>query len=217
MTWDEVLSDLPLIAILRGIKPDEAAPVADALCLAGLKCLEAPLNSPSAMESIRRMREAVGERAMVGAGTVLTVDAVADAAAAGAQIVIAPNTDVAVIRAVNGSGMIALPGFFSPSEAFAAVAAGADGLKLFPAEAAGPSVLKAIKVVLPPDIPVFPVGGVTPEVMRAYREAGAAGFGIGSAIYRPGVTAHEAYERAFTFVRAWARIESTALHGTPSP
>ena len=151
----------------------------------------------------RMSSSGVGERAMVGAGTVLTVDAVADAAAAGAQIVIAPNTDEAVIRAVKRAGMIALPGFFSPSEAFRAIDAGADGLKLFPAEAAGPSVLKAIKVVLPPDIPVFPVGGVTSEVMRAYREAGAAGFGIGSAIYRPGVTAQEAYERALTFVQAW--------------
>jgi 2-dehydro-3-deoxyphosphogalactonate aldolase len=203
MTWDEVLRDLPLIAILRGITPDEAAPVADALCRAGLKCLEAPLNSPSAFESIRRMREAVGERALVGAGTVLTVDAVAAAAAAGAQIVIAPNTDEAVIGAAKQAGMIALPGFFSPSEAFRAVDAGADGLKLFPAEAAGPSVLKAIKAVLPPDIPVFPVGGATPEVMRSYREAGAAGFGVGSAIYRPGLTAQEAYERALMFVQAW--------------
>jgi 2-dehydro-3-deoxyphosphogalactonate aldolase len=203
MTWDEVLRDLPLIAILRGITPDEAAPVADALCRAGLKCLETPLGSLSALESIRRMREVVGERALVGAGTVLTVRAVADAAGAGARIVIAPNTDEAVIRAAKRAGMIALPGVFSPSEAFRAIDAGADGLKLFPAEGAGPSVLKAIKAVLPPSIPVFPVGGVTPGAMRAYREAGAAGFGIGSAIYRPGVTAEEAHERALTFVRAW--------------
>ena len=197
MTWDEVLSDLPLIAILRGITPDEAASVADALCQAGLKCLETPLNAPSAL------RAAVGERAMVGAGTVLSVEAVAEVAAAGAQIVIAPNTDEAVIRAAKRARMIALPGFFSPSEAFRAIDAGANGLKLFPAEAAGPSVLKAIKAVLPPAIPVFPVGGVTPEVMRSYREAGAAGFGIGSAIYRPGLTAQEAYERALVFVQAW--------------
>lgn len=203
MTWDEVLSDLPLIAILRGIMPGEAALVADALCQAGLKCLEVPLNSPSAVDSIRRLRAAVSERAMVGAGTVLSVEAVAQAAAAGAQIVIAPNTDEAVIRAAKQAGMIALPGFFTPSEAFRAIDAGADALKLFPAEAAGPAVLKAIKVVLPPGVPVFPVGGVTPDVMRAYRQAGAAGFGIGSAIYRPGVTAQEAHDRAVTFVQAW--------------
>jgi 2-dehydro-3-deoxyphosphogalactonate aldolase len=203
MTWDEVLCDLPLIAILRGITPDEAAEVGDALCRAGLKCLEIPLNSPSAMDSIRRMREAVGVRAMVGAGTVLTVEAVADAAAAGARMIIAPNTDEAVIGAAKRAGMIAAPGVFTASEAFRAIDAGADALKLFPAEAAGPSVLKAMKAVLPPGVPVFPVGGVTPEVMRAYREAGAAGFGIGSAIYRPGVTAEEAYERALTFVHAW--------------
>jgi 2-dehydro-3-deoxyphosphogalactonate aldolase len=203
MTWDEVLSDLPLIAILRGITPDEAAEVAEALCQAGLKCLEVPLNSPSAMDSIRRLREAVGERAMIGAGTVLTVEAVADAAAAGAQMIIAPNTDEAVIGAAKQAGMIAAPGVFTPTEAFRAIDAGADALKLFPAEAAGPPVLRTMKAVLPPSVPVFPVGGVTPEVMRAYREAGAAGFGIGSAIYRPGVTAQEACERAAAFVRAW--------------
>jgi len=203
MTWDEVLSDLPLIAILRGITPGDAAPVADALCRAGLKCLEAPLNSPSALDSIGRMREAVGDRALVGAGTVLTAGAVTDAAAAGAQIVIAPNADEAVISAAKRAGLIALPGFLSPSEAFRAIDAGADGLKLFPAEAAGPAVLKAIKAVLPPGVPVFPVGGVTAEVMRAYRGAGAAGFGIGSALYRPGLTAQEAYERALMFVHAW--------------
>lgn len=203
MTWDEVLSDLPLIAILRGITPDETAAVAEALCQAGLKCLEVPLNSPSAMDSVRRIREAVGKQALVGAGTVLTVEAVADAAAAGAQMIIAPNTDAAVIRAAKQAGMIAVPGFFSPSEAFAAIDAGVDALKLFPAEAAGPAVLKAIKAVLPPGVPVFPVGGVTPALMRAYRQAGAAGFGIGSAIYRPGVTAQQAYEGALAFVQAW--------------
>jgi 2-dehydro-3-deoxyphosphogalactonate aldolase len=203
VTWDEVLGELPLIAILRGITPGEAAEMADALCGAGFKCLEVPLNSPSPLESIRRMRDAVGARAMIGAGTVLTAEAVAAVADAGAQIVIAPNTEPAVITATKGAGLISLPGFYSPSEAFRAIDAGADGLKLFPAEAASPSVLKAIKAVLPAAMPVFPVGGVTPEAMRAWRQAGATGFGVGGALYAPGLTAEVVATRARTFVQAW--------------
>jgi 2-dehydro-3-deoxyphosphogalactonate aldolase len=203
VTWDEVLGDLPLIAILRGITPDEAAGVAEALCGAGFKCLEVPLNSPSPLESIRRMRDAVGARAMIGAGTVLTAEAVARVAEAGARIVISPNTEPAVIAATRQAGLISLPGFFSPSEAFRAIDAGADGLKLFPAEAASPSGLKAIKAVLPADMPVFPVGGVAAQAMRAWREAGAAGFGIGGALYTPDLTAEVVATRAQTFVQAW--------------
>ncbi|HEY1447767.1 MAG TPA: 2-dehydro-3-deoxy-6-phosphogalactonate aldolase [Caulobacteraceae bacterium] len=203
MTWDEVLRELPLIAILRGITPDEAADTAEALCGAGFRCLEVPLNSPSPLESIRRMRDAVGARAMIGAGTVLTAKAVAEAADAGAQIVIAPNTEPAVIAATRQAGMISLPGFHSPSEAFRAIDAGADALKLFPAEAAGPPVLKAIKAILPADMPVFPVGGITALAMRAWREAGAAGFGVGGALYTPGMTAEVVATRARSFIQAW--------------
>jgi 2-dehydro-3-deoxyphosphogalactonate aldolase len=204
VTWDEILRDRPLIAILRGITPDDAAEVAEALCDAGFKCLEVPLNSPSPMESIRRIRDALGARAMIGAGTVLTAEAVGAAADAGAQIMISPNTDAAVISATRKAGMISLPGFSSPSEAFRAIDVGADGLKLFPAEAAGPQVLRAIKAVLPPDMPVFPVGGIAPEAMRAYRAAGAAGFGIGGALYQPGATASDVATRAQAFVKAWS-------------
>jgi 2-dehydro-3-deoxyphosphogalactonate aldolase len=204
VTWDEILRDRPLIAILRGITPDEVAETAEAICDAGFKCLEVPLNSPSPLESIRRIRDTLGARAMIGAGTVLTAEAVAAAAHAGAQIVISPNTDEAVIAATRQAGMISLPGFSTPSEALRAIDAGADGLKLFPAEAAGPQVLKAIKAVLPPDMPVFPVGGITAEAMRAFRAAGAAGFGIGGALYQPGATAEEVAGRAQAFVKAWS-------------
>ena len=203
MTWDEVLRELPLIAILRGITPGEAAEMAEALCGAGIRCLEVPLNSPAPLESIRRMTDAVGTRAMIGAGTVLTAESAARVADAGAQIVISPNTEPAVIAATKGAGLISLPGFFSPSEAFRAIDAGADGLKLFPAEAASPSVLKAFKAVLPADMPVFPVGGVTAQAMPAWREAGAAGFGIGGALYTPGLTAEAAATRAQAFAQAW--------------
>jgi 2-dehydro-3-deoxyphosphogalactonate aldolase len=203
MTWDEVLRTLPLVAILRGITPDEAADVAEALCAAGFKCLEIPLNSPQPLESIRRMRQAVGERAMVGAGTVLTAADVAEVAAAGGQMIISPNADAAVIAATKRAGLVSLPAFLTPTEAFQAIAAGADGLKLFPAEAAPPPVLKAVRAVLPPTLPIFPVGGIEPSSMAAYRQAGAAGFGVGSSLYKPGRSAAEVGERARAFVSAW--------------
>jgi 2-dehydro-3-deoxyphosphogalactonate aldolase len=204
VTWDEVLGELPLIAILRGITPGDAAEVAEVLCGAGFRCLEVPLNSPSPLESIRRMRDAVGALAMIGAGTVLTAEAVARAADAGAQIIVAPNTDPAVIAATKQAGMISLPGFYSSSEAFRAIDAGADGLKLFPAEAAGPQALRAIKAVLPADVPVLPVGGITAQAMGAWRDAGAAGFGIGGALYTAGLTAQVVAGRARDFVKAWS-------------
>lgn len=203
MTWDEVLATTPLVAILRGITPDEAAPVAEALCAAGFKCLEVPLNSPEPLESIRRMRHAVGQRAMVGAGTVLSPAAAAEVAGAGGQIVVSPNADPAVIRAAKAAGLISLPAFLTPTEAFTALGAGADALKLFPAEAAGPAVLQALKAVLPARLPIFPVGGIDVGAMAAYRQAGAAGFGLGSALYRPGRSAAEVGERAAAFVQAW--------------
>ncbi|MBS0226456.1 MAG: 2-dehydro-3-deoxy-6-phosphogalactonate aldolase [Proteobacteria bacterium] len=203
MEWNEVLQQLPLIAILRGIRPDEAATVAIALCDAGIRCMEVPLNSPSPLESIARMRAAVGTRALIGAGTVLHASAVADIAAAGGQLIVSPNCDVDVIAAAKRAGLVSLPAFLTPSEAFRAIDAGADGLKLFPAEAAMPAALKAMKAVLPREMPVFPVGGIEPESMPAYRRAGAAGFGIGSAIYAPGRDVAEIAARATAFVSAW--------------
>lgn len=205
MTTDIIarLDALPLVAILRGLEPAEAAEVGEALIEAGLTCLEVPLNSPRPLESIARLRAALGDRAIVGAGTVLTAAAVDEVAAAGGQIIISPNTDVAVIRAARAAGLVSMPGFFTPSEAFAAIGAGAQVLKLFPAEEAGPAGLKAVRAVLPAGQRVYAVGGVEPDSVAAWRSAGASGFGIGSAIYRAGRSATETGERAAAFVAAW--------------
>lgn len=203
MTWDEVLITLPLIAILRGVKPNEMVEVGEALVAAGFRCIEVPLNSPEPLESIRRLRSAMGPRALVGAGTVLTAEAVDRVAEAGGQIVVAPNFDAAVVQHAKARGLTVLPGVFTASEAFAAIAAGADGLKLFPAEAASPAVLKAMRAVLPPKMPILPVGGIEPGGMAAWRAVGAAGFGIGGALYAPGRSAADVGERARRFVEAW--------------
>jgi 2-dehydro-3-deoxyphosphogalactonate aldolase len=204
MNWNDVLRELPLIAILRGLQPDEAVAMGEELVGAGLRCLEVPLNSPGACESIQRMRSVLGDRALVGAGTVLSPAAVAEVAAAGGQLIISPNCDGAVIAATKRAGLISVPAFLTPSEAFRAIDAGADALKLFPAEAAAPFVLKAMKAVLPASMPIFPVGGIAPESMRAYRAVGAAGFGIGSAIYAPGRAIDDVRARAQSFVHAWS-------------
>jgi 2-dehydro-3-deoxyphosphogalactonate aldolase len=206
MTFDEMMDRLPLVAILRGITPDEAEAVGEALVGAGFVCLEVPMNSPEPLESIRRMRAAMGDRALVGAGTVLNAGVVREVADAGGQIVVSPNMNPEVIRATKASGLWSLPAFFTPTEAFAALDAGADGLKLFPAEAASPRVLKAMKAVLPKTAPVFVVGGVEPGGLRDWREVGAAGFGIGSAIYAPRRCAADVRERAAAFVAAWKSV-----------
>lgn len=205
MTADIIarLDALPLVAILRGLTPDEAVEVGEALLAAGLTCLEVPLNSPQPLESIRRLRTALGDRAVVGAGTVLTPAAVHEVAAAGGQIVISPNADPAVIQATRSAGLLSMPGFFTPSEAFTAIGAGAQVLKLFPAEVAGVAGLKAVRAVLPADQRVYAVGGVEPDSVAAWRSAGASGFGIGSAIYRAGRSPRETGERAAAFVAAW--------------
>ena len=209
MTFDEMMDRLPLVAILRGITPDEAVAVGEALVGAGFLCLEVPMNSPEPLESIRRMREALGDRALVGAGTVLNAKAVEGVAQAGGQIVVSPNMNTEVIRATKAMEMLSLPAFFTPTEAFAALDAGADGLKLFPAEAASPRVLKAMKAVLPKTAPVFVVGGVEPCGMREWKDAGAAGFGIGSAIYALGRNAADVRARADAFVIAWNALGAT--------
>ncbi|NQE61860.1 2-dehydro-3-deoxy-6-phosphogalactonate aldolase [Caulobacter sp. RHG1] len=202
-TWTSVLETLPLVAILRGLKPDEAVEVGEALVAAGFRCLEVPLNSPQPLDSIRRLRDALGDRAIVGAGTVLSPRAVQEVADAGGQIIISPNSNPDVIAATKAAGLISFPAFFTPTEAFAAIDAGADALKLFPAETAGPATLKAIKAVLPPAVPVFPVGGVDPRNLAAWRAAGANGFGLGSALYKPGQTAAQVGVAAEAFVAAW--------------
>ena len=188
VTWTSLMRDLPLVAILRGLAPSEAVEIAAALRDEGFLCVEVPLNSPEPLKSIAAIRERFDGELLVGAGTVLSAQAVKDVAAAGGQIVISPNTDTSVIAATKAAGLVSLPAFFTPTEAFAALAAGADALKLFPAEAAGTATLKAIGAVLPPGTAVLPVGGISPASMGPWRAVGAAGFGIGSALYRPGVS-----------------------------
>ncbi len=200
----ESLDALPLIAILRGLKPDEAVEIGEAIVAAGFRCLEVPLNSPEPLESIRRLRAALDGRALVGAGTVLSVEAAREVADAGGQLVISPNTNIKVIAETKTLGLLSLPGFFTPSEAFAALDAGADALKLFPAEIAGPKGLKAVRAVLPPATRIYPVGGVDPDSMAAWRSAGASGFGIGSGVFKPGQTPEQTGLQAADFVIGWS-------------
>jgi 2-dehydro-3-deoxyphosphogalactonate aldolase len=197
------LARCPLIAILRGVQPHEAAAIAAALETAGIAIVEVPLNSPHPLVSIATLARDFGTRLLIGAGTVMTETQVVDIARAGGRLIITPHADPAITRAAKTHGMIAIPGFFTPTEAFAMLAAGADALKLFPAEAAGPAVLRALRAVLPADTEVLPVGGIDAANIPAWRAAGAAGFGIGSAIYKPGDTA--------TIVAAKARALVAAL------
>lgn len=199
----ETLDALPLVAILRGLRPDEAVAIGEAIVGAGFVCLEVPLNSPEPLESIRRLRQALDGRALIGAGTVLTAAAARDVADAGGQIIISPNTNPEVIRAARAMGLLSMPGFFTPSEAFSALDAGADVLKLFPAEVAGPAGLKAVRAVLPVGTRVYAVGGVDPDGVAGWRKAGASGFGIGSALFKPGVSPEQAGASAAAFVAAW--------------
>lgn len=200
----ESLDALPLIAILRGLKPNEAVEIGKAIVAAGFRCLEVPLNSPQPLDSIRRLRQALDGRALVGAGTVLSVTAARAVAEAGGQLIISPNTNVEVIAETKTLGLLSLPGFFTPSEAFAALDAGADALKLFPAEIAGPKGLKAVRAVLPAETRIYPVGGVDPDSMSAWRSAGASGFGIGSAVFKPGQSAEQVARQAAAFVARWS-------------
>ncbi len=204
--WDDALATLPLVAILRGLRPDEALGVGEMLIQAGFKVLEVPLNSPDPFDSIQAMAQAFKGRAIVGAGTVLKVADVERLAEVGGQICISPNTNADVIHAAKALGLISFPAFFTATEAFAAIDAGADALKLFPAELAGPSGLKALKAVLPKTMPVFPVGGVTADNMDTYLDVGAKGFGIGTAVFKPGDSAEVVFRKAKAFTEAWARL-----------
>jgi 2-dehydro-3-deoxyphosphogalactonate aldolase len=200
MSFRDWLARCPLIAILRGVRPDEVEEVAAALDAQGIAIVEVPLNSPEPFASVRRLAARFGERLLIGAGTVMTEAEVAEVVAAGGKLVVTPHAAGEVVRAAKRHGMFACPGFFTPTEAFAMLAAGADAIKLFPAEAASPAVLKAMRAVLPPETPVLPVGGIGADSMRPWLEAGAAGFGIGSSIYRPGDTAERIAVKAAALV-----------------
>ena len=198
----EWLARCPLIAILRGIRPEEAETIGGALLEAGFAILEVPLNSPEPIESIRRLAERFGDRALIGAGTVTRAEEVAAVAGAGGKLMVTPHADPALVRAAKSAGLIAVPGFFTPGEAFAQIHAGADALKLFPAEAASPAVLKGLLAVLPKGTPVLPVGGIGADSLAAWRAAGAAGFGVGSSLYRPGDAQAQVAERARNLLAA---------------
>ena len=182
----DYLARCPLVAILRGVTPAEVEAIGEALVAEGIAIIEVPLNSPDPIESIRRLATRFGAHALVGAGTVLDPADCARIAAAGGRLVVTPHADPEVVRAAKAAGMFAVPGFMTPAEAFALLKAGADGLKLFPAEAASPAVVKALLAVLPKGTAILPVGGIEAGNMGPWRNAGAAGFGIGSAIYKPG-------------------------------
>lgn len=199
MDLDAALKSCPLVAILRGLRPAEAVEVGRALIDSGFSIIEVPLNSPDPLRSIAALAEAFGDRALVGAGTVTEPRAVADVAAAGGRLIVMPHGDAAVVAEAKASGLACMPGVATPTEAFAALRAGADALKLFPAEAMPPPVVRAMLAVLPKGTRVFPVGGIAPGSMAAYLDAGAAGFGLGSALYRPGDPAARVGERAREF------------------
>lgn len=192
----------PLVAIIRGVTPDEAVEIGEAIFDAGIRIIEVPLNSPDPIASIARLAERFGDRALVGAGTVLEPEDVARVADAGGRLIVSPNTHVPVIEATVGAGMVSSPGFYTPSDAFDALRAGAHALKFFPAEAASPKVVKALKAVLPPDVPLLVVGGVTPETVDRWLDAGADGFGLGSGVYRPGQDAQTVGRQAAAYVAA---------------
>ena len=200
--FSTALSTLPLVAILRGITSAEAVPVGRALVATGWSLIEIPLNSPFPLDSIAAMAEACPD-ALVGAGTVLTVDDVRNVHAAGGALIVSPNFNPVVVKEAVRLGLVCLPGVMTATEAFGALDAGATGIKIFPAEMITPAVVKALRAVLPKGTIVLPVGGITPANMQPYLAAGASGFGIGGALYQPGTTAEQVTDNALNFKAAF--------------
>ena len=197
--------ECPLVAIIRGVTPDEVEAVGEAIFAAGIRIIEIPLNSPDPLESIRRLASLMGTRALIGAGTVIEVAQVNAVAAAGGRLIVAPNVDIQVIRTSVAAGLVSSPGYFTPSEAFVAIKAGAHALKLFPAEAATPALVRSQRAVLPKAVPLLIVGGVQPDAMRPWLDAGANGFGLGSGVFAPGRSAEETGARARAYVEGVRR------------
>ena len=205
----QFLEPVPLIAILRGLEPERAFAVGATLFESGFRVIEVPLNSPDPFTSIRALNDGLGDAALIGAGTVLQPEDVARVKEAGGGLVVMPHGDPGVIGAAKREEMICVPGVATPTEAFAALAAGADALKLFPAEGLPPAVLKAWRAVLPPDVGLVPVGGITPERIQPYLAAGARAFGLGSALFTPGIALDVLAERARAFTAAVEEARGT--------
>jgi 2-dehydro-3-deoxyphosphogalactonate aldolase len=202
-TFEDAFHVLPLVAILRGIRPEEVEAVALALYAEGFRLIEVPLNSPQAIDSIARLSDCLPTDALHGAGTVLDIDSMHAVRKAGGRLIVMPHADVRVIAAAKQEGLTCIPGAATPTEAFAALHAKADAVKLFPAELVTPTIVRAMRAVLPASLRLLPVGGITPVNMGEYRRAGAAGFGLGSALYAPGLDAAAVAERARGFTQAW--------------
>ena len=207
------MTQLPLVAILRGLRPHEAEEIGLALEQAGFALIEVPLNSPQPFDSIAALRRVLAPDTLVGAGTVTRLEEVARLQEIGADLVVMPHADPAIIRAAKAAGMLCVPGVATPTEAFAAIAAGADALKLFPAELVTTGVMKAMRAVLPPHVPLLPVGGITPSNLAPWHQAGARGFGLGSALYSPGLGVDAVAANARAFVQAWRQCQAARPAG----
>ena len=199
------LAECPLVAIIRGVTPGEAEAIGAVIFEAGIRIIEVPLNSPDPLASIERLAARFGQAALIGAGTVLDADDVGRVRDAGGRIIVSPNTFPPVIEAAAAAGLVSLPGFFTPSEAFTALRSGATGLKLFPAEGAAPAVVKAQRAVLPRQVPVLVVGGIGPNNMQPWTKAGADGFGLGSGLYKPGQSPEQTGAKARAYVEGVRR------------
>lgn len=199
---DNALDHLPLVAILRGLQPTRAIEIGEMLVETGFRVIEVPLNSPEPLQSIESLADRLGDRAIIGAGTVLQPTDVSDVASAGGRLIVMPHADPALIRQVDHLGLFCVPGVATPTEAFAALKAGADALKMFPAEAMPPAVVKAWRAVIRPPVRLLPVGGITPDSMAAYFDAGASGFGLGSALFKPDLSLPTLAANAEAFVDA---------------